>query len=324
MQTKIIDAILSPSRIERNQEFLKYLIERSGKKSKKFKNVESYMRFARRFLKYPKMTELDYYKAIMRKTEMLIKSVRENIVPKIPNYIATYKNEARLVDGAVNDQSRFLQEIERDFKVVASDMNVTFSNQSVNSLVINYADKVNKANAEGLNQLSASLIGIDLFKSESWLETVSDVWINNNVNLITSIPTEYLNRVEWIVKDSIQAGRTIDEIQSTILESVSFKPTERTIASKTGLRLINPIARSALIARDQVGKFFGQLSQYRQLDAGVIDFTWSAVMDERTRPHHAILDGKTFSWAKGANGLYPGMDYQCRCISYPVFPTFDF
>lgn len=320
---KTLDDLLSPSQLARRKDFLDYTIKRVGGVKKKFKNVESYMRFARGKIKYPKMTELDYYRAILRKTERMISLVKQNIIPKIPTYIAMYKNEARIADG-VMDQSPFLQQIENDLKSVASELSVTYSDQSVNSLVTEYATKINKSNKDGNQALGYAVLGINLFAAELWLETLADVWISNNVKLIKSIPEQYFSQLEYIIKDSIQAGRSMEDIQNTILQSVSFKPTERTIASKSGSRLINPISRSALIARDQVGKFFGQLSQYRQLDVGIEDFIWDAVMDERTRPSHAILNGKTFSWAKGADGIYPGMEYQCRCVSLPVFPGYDF
>lgn len=47
-------------------------------------------------------------------------------------------------------------------------------------------------------------------------------------------------------------------------------------------------------------------------------FRWVTKGDGKVRETHAELDGKVFDWATGANGLYPGQDYNCRCIAEPV------
>ena len=47
--------------------------------------------------------------------------------------------------------------------------------------------------------------------------------------------------------------------------------------------------------------------------------TGQSVGDNRVREKHRQLEGKIFSWGTGANGLYPGQDYQCRCWAEPVW-----
>lgn len=53
------------------------------------------------------------------------------------------------------------------------------------------------------------------------------------------------------------------------------------------------------------------------------EFIWMDCRDERVRPEHAALNGKKFTWEKGANGNYPGKDFKCRCIARPVFKIFE-
>ncbi len=75
---------------------------------------------------------------------------------------------------------------------------------------------------------------------------------------------------------------------------------------------------AALIARDQVSKLNGQLNRARQTAAGITSFVWETQDDSRVRPEHRALDGRRFTWADGAGGVYPGQPVQCRCWARPV------
>lgn len=59
----------------------------------------------------------------------------------------------------------------------------------------------------------------------------------------------------------------------------------------------------------------GRFAQMR--DAGIAHWKYSALMDGRTRPTHAALDGKVF--AMDDRRYYPPWDFGCRCIAEPVF-----
>ena len=76
-------------------------------------------------------------------------------------------------------------------------------------------------------------------------------------------------------------------------------------------------SRAALIARDQVGKFYGALNRARQEDLGLTHFVWRTANDERVRPEHVRLDGQRFSWSKLPAEGYPGQPINCRCNADP-------
>jgi SPP1 gp7 family putative phage head morphogenesis protein len=91
-------------------------------------------------------------------------------------------------------------------------------------------------------------------------------------------------------------------------------------------------AKAALIARDQIRKFNGDLSRVRQQHAGIESYSWDTAHDERVRgnprgiypnarPSHWAQQGKVYSWSSsGAPGLgHPGEPIQCRCLPKPVF-----
>lgn len=69
-----------------------------------------------------------------------------------------------------------------------------------------------------------------------------------------------------------------------------------------------------------------KLNEDRQKEAGVERYIWSAGADDRVRPMHRDLDGKTFRWDDPpitnpqGDRNHPGQDYQCRCGAIPLMP----
>ena len=100
-------------------------------------------------------------------------------------------------------------------------------------------------------------------------------------------------------------------------------------ADETGLiqRTYSVDRRHAqLLARDQIAKLNGDITQQQQQDAGVVEYVWSTSGDSRVRPSHAALNHKRFRWddppvvdEKTGRRCHPGKDYQCRCCALPVF-----
>lgn len=124
-----------------------------------------------------------------------------------------------------------------------------------------------------------------------------------NVALIKSVPQRYLEQVEQIVVGGIRDGQRAVTIASDLVDR--FDVAE---------------SHAKLIARDQVGKFFGELARVRQEDLGVTRFIWRTAGDNRVREEHEALDGEMFSWDEGAPGedAFPGDGVQCRCFADPV------
>jgi SPP1 gp7 family putative phage head morphogenesis protein len=76
--------------------------------------------------------------------------------------------------------------------------------------------------------------------------------------------------------------------------------------------------RARLIARDQVGKLYGQINAARQQAIGVTHFVWQTSNDERVRDEHEERNGKTYSYANPPDGELPGQPIQCRCVANPI------
>lgn len=135
---------------------------------------------------------------------------------------------------------------------------------------------------------------------------VIDGWIAKNVNLITSISTKYLDQVEEMVEVTLRKGLPTQKLRKAIQERYGVAR-----------------SRAMLIARDQMGKLNGEISEQRAKDAGANEYVWSTSGDGRVRDSHRALDGLQFSWDEPPDVGHPGHDYQCRCVAVPVFNAID-
>ena len=124
-----------------------------------------------------------------------------------------------------------------------------------------------------------------------------------NVDLIKSIPEQFLKRVKQAVFDTVTRG----ERQETLV------PKLREISVLTE-------NRAKLIARDQVSKMNAALNEARQVSLGIDGYIWSTANDERVREDHAAHEGKFFRWDEPPDDTgHPGEDIQCRCVAIPYF-----
>lgn len=134
----------------------------------------------------------------------------------------------------------------------------------------------------------------------------------DNVALIQDLPRLYLKQVQDVVLEGVRTGQRAGQIAKDI--------EERTGVAKS---------RARLIARDQVGKFYGDLTKTRQTGLGISKFVWRTSEDERVRPSHADLDGETFDWDDPPEDddtgevITPGSPVLCRCDAEPVIPDGD-
>lgn len=137
-------------------------------------------------------------------------------------------------------------------------------------------------------------IGVDLYRAEPWLLPLQNNWVAQNVQLIKSIPEQYLSRVETLVRQGVVSGLSPKELAKQISE-----------AGGVTLR------RANIIARDQTSKANAQLSEYRMNDLGINRYIWTTSHDERVRPYHRTLDGKEFSFDKPPSEGNPGQPVLC-------------
>jgi SPP1 gp7 family putative phage head morphogenesis protein len=139
-----------------------------------------------------------------------------------------------------------------------------------------------------------------------------DLATQRNVSLIRGLTGDVAKRVETALVDMIVSGTSTREMAKALDASFAFGR-----------------SRAAFIARDQAAKFNGSLNRIRQQEAGVTEYVWWTVQDERVRgnpmgrypnarPSHWDRHGKTFLWADAPSDGHPGDPVNCRCIARAV------
>lgn len=153
-------------------------------------------------------------------------------------------------------------------------------------------------------QFSASLgidiLGAAVLRAEPYLPGEIDRFTEDNVGLIRRLSSSYFEDVERLVVDAIRGGTRAPALAEAIQR--------RTGAADR---------HAALIARDQVGKFFGRLNEVRQTKLGVDRYRWMTVRDNRVRLEHVDRHGDFFEWGSPPEDGHPGHPINCRCWADP-------
>lgn len=126
-------------------------------------------------------------------------------------------------------------------------------------------------------------------------------WARENVALIKTVPARYFDQIREVVIDSVNKGRRAGDLEALVEERGA-------VAGYNARR----------IARDQISKLNGRVTEARQRALGVSRYVWRTSRDERVRSSHADLEGQVFSWSDPPEVGHPGEDIQCRCRAEPV------
>jgi len=257
---------------------------------------------------HPLGAERDYTRALWAMVEQLYALIDSDLIPALEGVFATVelKRPQQAQDAAADDVEKLIQ-------AIGAKLDPTWERGS--ALALDIGQKTSKWNSAQWQKILKQVLGVALLPSEPWLEDALQLFVKQNVALIGSLRAEALGDVEQLVQRALLAGRRHEEVAKEIREMLGMTPGEkRRRAEQRGVR-----ARARLIARDQVAKLNGNLTQTRQKTLGVTHYVWRTSLDERVRFSHAIKEGKTFSWDKPpADTGHPGEDFQCRCLAEPV------
>lgn len=196
--------------------------------------------------------------------------------------------------------------------------------------IFNIGQKVADFNEQQFQKFVKKAVGENFYPSEPWLTETLDFWSKTNFSLVKSLAAEGITRLNTTVSNAVQNGTMYTDVMRDL------RKTEGNMS----------VARARLLARDQIGKLNGKLTQRRQTDAGIEAYEWQTTGDERVRgnptgkwskaiPSHYLMDGKLCQW--GNNAVYaekgtpdkwvprtgkmpqavPGWEIQCRCSGLP-------
>ncbi|MGD3056672.1 phage minor head protein [Escherichia coli] len=149
------------------------------------------------------------------------------------------------------------------------------------------------------------------FTMNDELKNVMQAVVNENVNLIKSIPEHYHTQVETIVMQSVSRGRDLGYLTDELVKRYGI--TRR---------------RAETIARDQNNKATAVIQSERQKKLGITKGIWRrSHAGKQPRPSHVKADGKEFDLDKGlyldGEWVLPGEAINCRCTWSPVIPGID-
>lgn len=196
------------------------------------------------------------------------------------------------------------------FRKIKTNFEVRYSTTLVNREITRTAEEVSNEGADVHRRQLKTVLGVDPVQAEPWIHREVNAFVKQNASLISSIPAEYLSDIEQLV---FREGRRS-----------SFKDMKAKIKDLYGATE----ARAELIARDQVSKFNGKLTELRQVNVGITTYIWRTSKDGRVRSTHQHLDGTEHKWndppvtvksgKRAGEKNHPGEDIQCRCYAEPV------
>jgi len=149
-------------------------------------------------------------------------------------------------------------------------------------------------------------LAVQPLQGSAYLQAARDRFVRENTALIKDIPEEMRQRIDDKVRAGVESGKRWETLAKDIEQ-------EQGIGQR----------RARLIARDQVNKYNGALTQARQQKLGINHYRWQGVMDARERPEHIALQGRVFSWESPPPPGHPGQPIQCRCVAIPVVSAQD-
>lgn len=149
------------------------------------------------------------------------------------------------------------------------------------------------------------------FKMTAEMNNALQATITENVNLIRSIPQQYLTQVETLVMQSVSRGRDLGTLTNQLQQRYGI--TRR---------------RAAFIALDQNNKATSTMQSARQRALGIRRGRWRhSHAGKEPRPSHVKADGEEFDLDKGmfldGKWVMPGEEIGCRCTWEAILPGLE-
>lgn len=193
-----------------------------------------------------------------------------------------------------------------------------------NVILTSLAKTANEAKEFGDKEFEKMLqkgIHVSVPSSAEWWNDMKKSWAEDNYTLITSNAKNYVSKINTLTEQAIVNGLSPKKLKEEI-----YKATE-------GLTQ----KHCKLIARDQMGKLNGQITQAQMEEIGLDMYVWSTAFDDRVRDSHAAMEGLLCRWddasvcsydggktwvdrPSAAVQLHPGQDIQCRCVGLSYYP----
>lgn len=251
----------------------------------------------------PDAIERQYVQALRSVAQSMADVYRRALLPRLPQLV----READLAHERTDAYTDTLDEILRQILLAIG--NIT-DQPAVKSQARQIFDRVNNLAKTQVDEQVKVIAGIPIASVLPGGEEREAAFVSQNVSLIKSIGQTQHEQVAAIVRDGLSRGLRPEALATDIQERFGVAQ-----------------SRAEFIARDQVLKTYGQVTEARHLSLGITKFIWRTSGDERVRGRpggkypkakhdHWALEGQSFEYGSAPFGG-PGRDYQCRCTAEP-------
>jgi SPP1 gp7 family putative phage head morphogenesis protein len=263
--------------------------------------------------RYPTSIELQYQIFLQRLVKKMQVMTVEKLIPHLPLLVGEADRE-RKMDAWGESLDELMEALKIGFDEVTDD-------DATINFVRHIARRTSNWNGDQFHHMVRTVVGVEQYAYEPWLESHLKSFVSENIGLITKLKEETYHDINRIVESGLRKGDSYRDISKSILNGSDLE-TGRFDKTKT---------RATLIARDQIGKFNGELTSIRQKSIGIDEYYWRTAGDERVRESHDALNGMLCKWdddtvcsdddgetwqSRSSIGGYegkPGEDFQCRC-----------
>lgn len=242
----------------------------------------------------PKLMMMEYGKALDGLVVAPMRAVMSPLLEELPRLIAA-ANRERMDAGEGKRARELVDQARRKLEQVVKP-------EAVERIAEQFASRVSTANRIQLTKQVRAALGTDVFINDRRLVRVVDGFVHHNVSLIKDIPAELASNVEKAVQNALTSGTLHRDLAKTLEDKFGFAED-----------------RAARIARDQIGKLYGQVNVARQKDLGIRRFTWRTMDDGKVRDEHEEREGEVYFFDDPPDGELPGEPVNCRCTADPVF-----
>lgn len=250
--------------------------------------------------RYPRRLE-DWY---CRKIKSFVRAWKKYAMLFLNERLKPYIKGGVVVLDDKNDDPDWLSKLIQQLAI----MNFTINHSEPDVII----DEVTGKFVKSINHFSfinvkaqTAIVGLDPISNNKAIRDYVKGKIAENTQLIKSMRSEYVDRLQEDIYRSITKGGGVTDVTSAI--------TKRTHMAND---------HASLIANDQTGSIVSQLDSYRSKNAGSERYVWRSMEDNRVRPKHQELDGRTFKYddpSGGDDGQLPGEPIRCRCVADPIF-----
>lgn len=258
---------------------------------------------------YPSAIERDF----ARQIRAVVRPAREALTPflaELGPLLAAAARELRSTDGAFDaGEAKRIRQLTETARAKVEEL---VRPREAEAVARRIAENTSRYQRKQIARQAQASLGVDILTRDRKLPGIIDGFAAENVALITSIPYRFADEMERMVTRAATSGTRVEELAENINQRWGVNENHAT-----------------LIARDQLGKIYGQINHARQQELGVRRFIWRTVNDERVRDgtegpqDHARLEGTEHDYDDppdtGTGPALPGEDIQCRCYAEPIF-----